>query len=253
MVDDALKFVPVTVKVKEFPPAVTEVGFIDDDVGTGLLIARVCALEVPPPGAELITVIEAVPAVAISDDGTVAVNWVDEAYVVTRAEPLKSTVDEATKLVPLTVNVNDAPPAKAVVGEIELVVGTGLFTTKAVEVADPPPGAEFVSTIVAVPVVAVLAAVSDIVNCVDEATVVALLTPLKVAVVLALKPVPVIVSVGEVLTSVDDGEIVMMVGTGLFIVKVCGEDVPPPGVGVTTVTEEVPAVAISPAGTTAVI
>ena len=150
-----MKFVPVTVKVKEFPPAVTEVGFIDDDVGTGLLIARVCALEVPPPGAELITVIEAVPAVAISDDGTVAVNWVDEAYVVTRAEPLKSTVDEATKLVPLTVSVNKDPPAKVVVGEIEVIVGTELFIVKVCGEEVPPPGADVTTVTEEVPAVAI--------------------------------------------------------------------------------------------------
>ena len=43
------------------------------------------------------------------------------------------------------------------------------------------------------------------------------------------------------------GEIELTVGTGLLIVSVLAADVPPPGVGVKTVTEALPAVAISAA------
>jgi hypothetical protein len=43
------------------------------------------------------------------------------------------------------------------------------------------------------------------------------------------------------------GEIEVSVGTGLLIVSVFAPDVPPPGVGVKTVTETVPAAAISAA------
>ena len=49
------------------------------------------------------------------------------------------------------------------------------------------------------------------------------------------------------------GEMVFVVGTGLLIVNAkAGVEVPPPGVGLKTVTLAVPAVAISVAGTTAV-
>src|SRR5206468_973849 len=41
-------------------------------------------------------------------------------------------------------------------------------------------------------------------------------------------------------------------GFGVFMVKVCSLDVPPPGVGLTTVTEAVPAVAMSAAAICAV-
>ena len=44
--------------------------------GTGLVMAKVAALEVPPPGAGLVTVTEAVPALAIFAAGTVTVSWV---------------------------------------------------------------------------------------------------------------------------------------------------------------------------------
>lgn len=102
-----------------------------------------------------------------------------------------------------------------------------------------------VTTIVDVPAVAVSVVVNVIVSWVDDATVVASLVPLKVAVVLALKFVPVMVNVGEVLVSVDVGLMVEMVGTGLLTVSVCEPDVPPPGVGLVTVIECVPPTAIS--------
>jgi hypothetical protein len=52
--------------------------FVPSDVrfGAELLMARVTELEVPPPGAGLITVTEAVPAFAIFAAGTVTVSWV---------------------------------------------------------------------------------------------------------------------------------------------------------------------------------
>ncbi|PYM31494.1 MAG: hypothetical protein DMD80_00235 [Candidatus Rokuibacteriota bacterium] len=43
------------------------------------------------------------------------------------------------------------------------------------------------------------------------------------------------------------GEIEVAVGTGLLMVNVFAAEVPPPGVGVNTVTDAVPAVAISAA------
>jgi len=59
--EEATKFVPVNVSVKPLLPAVVEVGAIEVRTGTGLLIVSVCALEVPPPGAEFTTVMEACP------------------------------------------------------------------------------------------------------------------------------------------------------------------------------------------------
>ena len=163
---------------------------------TGLMV-NVCAFEVPPPGTGFTTVIDAVPTAAISAAVIVDVTEELETNPVARAEPLKSTTDPETKFVPLTVTMKLAPPAVVEVGLMEVVVGTGFKTTNAVDVAEPPPGVGLVNTIVEVPVVAVLAVVKDMVSCVDDATVVALLAPLKVAVVFALKPVPVMVRVGE--------------------------------------------------------
>ena len=60
--------------------------------------------------------------------------------------------------------------------------------------------------------------------------------------------VPVTVSVKAPLPSAAVlGAIEVSVGTGLLIVSVFAADVPPPGVGVKTVTEAVPAAAMSAA------
>ena len=89
-------------------------------------IVKVCALEVPPPGAGLKTVTCAVPAVAMSEAGIEAVTWVEDTYVVVRFEPFQRTTDPDTKFVPLTVNVKAGPPAVADEGLRLVVVGTGL-------------------------------------------------------------------------------------------------------------------------------
>ena len=60
--------------------------------------------------------------------------------------------------------------------------------------------------------------------------------------------VPVTVSVKAPLpTAAVLGEIEVSVGAGLLIVNVLAADVPPPGVGVNTVTDTVPAAAMSAA------
>ena len=62
------------VRVKPLPPAVAEVGLMLVVVGDGLLMLKVCALDVPPTGVGLKTVTLAVPVLAILAAGTVAVN-----------------------------------------------------------------------------------------------------------------------------------------------------------------------------------
>ena len=65
-VDVDEKFEPVTVNANAGEPATNALGAIDVTAGTGLLIVKMRGLEVPPPGAGLDTVREAVPAVAMS-------------------------------------------------------------------------------------------------------------------------------------------------------------------------------------------
>ena len=93
---------------------------------SGLVIAGVAAIvnvfafDVPPHGVT--TVIEAVPAVAIKEAGTVAVSCVAEPDVVSGL-PFQFTVEPEAKLVPFTVSVNCGPPAAVQVGLSELIVG----------------------------------------------------------------------------------------------------------------------------------
>jgi hypothetical protein len=87
------------------------------------VIAKFIAVEVPPPGAGLITVTATVPAEATLEAGMAAVNCVELTNVVAGADPPKLTVDAATKFVPLIVSVKAASPATALFGEIALIAG----------------------------------------------------------------------------------------------------------------------------------
>ena len=86
-----MKLVPVRLSVKPGSPEFFVVGLIAVIVGTGLLIVKVLAAEVPPPGAGLNTVTLAVPGVAISVFRIDALTWVGETKVVVRLAPFHRT------------------------------------------------------------------------------------------------------------------------------------------------------------------
>ncbi len=65
------------------------------------------------------------PAVAIFADGTVAFKDVELTNVVVSAVPFQVITEVFKKLVPVAVIVNEALPAKTVLGVIELSVGAG--------------------------------------------------------------------------------------------------------------------------------
>jgi hypothetical protein len=92
-------------------------------VGTELVpvTVKLIALEVPPPGPGLVTVTADIPAEAMPEAGMAAVNCVELTNVV--LAPTKLTIEDATKFVPLIVSVKAAPPATAVFGEMEVIVG----------------------------------------------------------------------------------------------------------------------------------
>ena len=100
------------------------------------VIVNVCAFDV---AAQLATVIDAVPLVAIREAGTVAVSRVEETNVVVSAVPFHFTVEPETKLVPFTVRVNCGPPALAQVGLSELIVGAALIVNVSSAVPVPLP------------------------------------------------------------------------------------------------------------------
>lgn len=139
-----------------------------ETLATSGAIIKVCGLEVPPPGAGVTTVTAAVPAVAMSGAKIAAVNCTALTNVVVRALPFQFTTELFVKFVPTTVKVNAAPPAIAVLGLIKIIVGTGVVALM-VNVAagdEPPPGAGFCTTTLAVPTEAISAAEIEAVNCV---------------------------------------------------------------------------------------
>jgi hypothetical protein len=143
--EEELKFVPLTVSEKLAPPASVLVGESDAIVGGGLFTVNVAFAEVPPPGAGFVTFTLKVPATAMSPAKIVAVTCVEFTNAVALAFPLKFTAAPVTKPLPFTVSVNPAPPAVAVVGEIEVTTGGG-FVTGSVTVPEvPPPGAGLVT------------------------------------------------------------------------------------------------------------
>jgi hypothetical protein len=99
-----------------------------------LVIVNVCVLDV---AWQLTTVIEAVPAAAIREAGTVAVSCVEETTVVASAVPFHFTVEPETKFVPFTVKVNPAPPGVAQVGLSELMVGVATIVNVTAFDAEP--------------------------------------------------------------------------------------------------------------------
>jgi len=86
-------------------------------------------------------VTEAVPTEAIRLAGTAALNCVADTNVVLNAEPLHRTVSPLTKLIPVIVSVNAAPPATDVGGEMEVIDGVGVIMLKLREADVAPPGA----------------------------------------------------------------------------------------------------------------
>ena len=154
----------MTVRLKAAPPAVAAFGLRPVVAGSGLLILKLCALEVPPPGSGLKTVTEAVPAVAMSAAEMAAVNCDAETKVVVLAEPFQCTTDPDTKLPPLTVRVKATPPAVAEPGFRLVVVGRGLVMLKLSALEVPPPGSGLKIVTEAVPGVAMSAAETAAVN-----------------------------------------------------------------------------------------
>jgi hypothetical protein len=234
--ESVMKPVPFTVRVKAAAPTVREVGLRLEIVGAGgLLIVKVRALEVPPPGAGLTTVTWAVPAVAMSPAAMAAVSWVAETKVVARGLPFQRTTELELKPLPVTVSVNAALPAYAVAGLRLVVVGTGLLTVKDSAFEVPPPGAGVTTVTLATPAVARSLVTMAAVSRVAETKVVVRGLPFHWTTESVMKPVPFTVRVkadpparavvGLRLPSVGSG-----FGTALTTLteKLCAAGVPTP-------------------------
>jgi hypothetical protein len=141
MTELGTKFEPYTVKANAGPPAALELGFSELTAGTGLFPVKVkfTALEVPPPGAGLVTVTATTPG-KVAAAGMVAVSCLELTTVAVSVTPPKLTIEPATKFVPLIVSVKFAAlPAATVDGEIVVIEGTGFCGGGGGVFADTPP------------------------------------------------------------------------------------------------------------------
>jgi hypothetical protein len=246
------KPVPVIVNWNAAPPASAFVGESEVTVGNGLLIVKGKVPEAPPPGAGVLTETLIVPPEAMSVAGicTVIVVAVIEAGTKPVNVP-KLAVAPGTKFVPVIVSVNAAPPAVAVAGESNVIVGVELSTVNVSGLLVPPPGAAFVTATLTGPAVARSGAGTLTVSVVPPLPTVPpvmLLLP-NFTVEPATKPVPVNTKEGIAWPNEPEvGEMAVKVGDGLLTVNVCARLVPPPGAGFATITLTGPAVLSCEAG-----
>jgi len=138
------KLLPATLRENAAVPAVAPAGEIEAITAAGSDAAEIvkeAAAELTP---ELDTVIDAVPAEAISEAGIVAVSCVELTNVVARGEPFQSTTEPFTKFAPFTVRVKPKGLHDGVVfdevveDDKEVMVGARIVNWIFPEV--PPPG-----------------------------------------------------------------------------------------------------------------
>ncbi len=145
-----MKFDPETAIVT-WVPCSPDVGEISPITGTGFEICMVNAAEVKTVAtvvAGFCTAMAAEPVAALA--GIVAVNCVVEENEVAMGVLPSKTVEPETKLAPVIVIVW---PGTMVAGVTPVIVGGGTGTTeKLPAIADPPPGAGFVTPIGVLPV-----------------------------------------------------------------------------------------------------
>jgi hypothetical protein len=171
--------------------------------------------------------------------------------VVVRFEPFTRTTEPETKLLPVTVNVNPGLPAAALVGEILVNDGSGLLTVSdSVPVVEP---SGFITPTARLPAEAMSLAGIAAVSCVALTNVVVRFAPFTWTVdpLTKFEPLAVSVNAGPPAVAVL-GEMLVSDGAVLLTVKFNDPDVPPPGVGLKTVMDNVPAEATSDAGIVAV-
>jgi hypothetical protein len=207
--------------------------------GTGLLMVKVCAAEVPPPGVGLKTVTKALPPVVMSAAGTVACSCVAVWETITRLLPFHRTWEDETKLEPVTVSVKAGPNAMVLVGESGgVMTGAGLSMVNVCALEVPPPGVGLKTVTEAVPPFAMSEAGTVACSCVAVWETIARLLPFHITWEDGIKLEPVTVSVKAAVPAMalagDSGDVVA--GTGLSTQNEIGEEVPPPGAGVNTVT-----------------
>jgi hypothetical protein len=117
------KFRPVTMTVKDAPPAVAESGNRTLMAGRGGSMVKERLFEMAPPGLATVTAAERAKLDRLA--GTKAVTCEALTKVVERGTPFHNTVEPETKLIPLTVRVKVAMPSAAALGLRLVMVGAG--------------------------------------------------------------------------------------------------------------------------------
>src|SRR2546428_113092 len=182
-----------------------------------------------------------------------AVNWAALTKVVVRAAPFQRTVEPLVKPVPFTVSVKAAPPTCALAGARLETAGTGLLIENVKAPDVPPSGPDRTTVTDAVPTAARSEAGMAAVSRAVLTKVVVRVAPFHCTVSPRRKLPPFTVSVRPAPpTAALEGERELTVGPALATGNACAAEVPPPGVGVTTVTLAVPAAAMSAAAIAAV-
>ena len=168
--------------------------------------------------------------------------------VVTRLVIFQRACEVGTKFVPVIVSVKAGPPALVLGGESDEITGTGLLTVKLEAALVPPPGAGLTTVTRAICPCAMSLARMAAFNCMALTTVVFRAEPFHITAEVDTNFLPLTVSVKAAPPAVTlEGESEVIAGTGLLIVNVCAAEVPPPGEGLNTTTDAVPAAEMSAA------
>ena len=201
---------PLTVRVKDVPPACVDEGERLVNVKTGWVITKESGAGDVWPEADTPT--EAVPAVAIRFAGTAAVSCVAETKVVLSGDPFQVTTVLLENPDPLAVRVNAALPATAVLGEMLVRVSAAAVIVNVTALETWPP---LWTVIDAEPACTIRFAGTVAVTCPVLTGVVASAKVFQYTIVLLLKPVPFTVSVKAGPPDVaEEGEMLVIVRFG---------------------------------------
>jgi hypothetical protein len=123
----ARKSDPRTVRTKGSPWAVAALGAMLVVIGAAFATVKGSALELPPPGAGVVTVTTIWAAVARSAEVISTLSWLGLTNVVVRPLPFQFTRELELKFAPVTVSVNADVPANTESGERLDTVGDALI------------------------------------------------------------------------------------------------------------------------------
>src|SRR6185503_5029562 len=202
------------------------------------------------PGFRTVTC--AVPACVMSDAGMSACRLEALRRVVVRPWPFHWTVAPTAKFDPLTVSVNAAPAAVAVLGDVLVMRGGASRTRNATAAELPPPGAGCTTVIMGeLELTTSLAGIAAW-SFVALTNVVVRELPFQRTTACGVNRLPTTVNVKPLPVNVDSGASAPITGTGYSTENVSGAERPPPGGGLATLTSTKPGVCSKYAGTFAV-